>query len=480
MRIRTRIAPSPTGIAHIGTAYMALFNYAYAIKNDGEFIIRIEDTDRARFVEGAEDVIYDALRWLEIPYMEAPDKGGPFAPYRQSERLTVYKEHVDTLVASGHAYYCFCTPERLEAMRAQQQANKQIPRYDRTCLHLSKDEIASRLSKGEKHVIRMKMPDNEIITWEDKIRGHVEINTKELDDQVLLKSDGFPTYHLAVVVDDHRMEISTIIRGEEWISSTPKHILLYRFFGWQLPEFAHMPLLRNPDKTKMSKRKNDVSIPSYREKGYLPEALRNYLCLLGWSHPEGKDVFSLNEFIDTFSMDRMVKSGPIFDIAKLNWMNGKYIREVLSTAELTEKLQEYIAPDYPQELLPKVLPLVRDRLVTLNDINELSEFFYKDISHSKELLVPKKTTPEEAKVFLEASLSQFQSVPDSAWDATSMETRLREYCDSQGWNRGAFFMALRVAVTGRTATPPLFDTIAILGKQTTLDRIQAALHTLDS
>jgi glutamyl-tRNA synthetase len=467
MMIRTRIAPSPTGIAHIGTAYMALFNYAFASKNDGEFLVRIEDTDRARFVEGAEQVIYDSLEWLEIPYTKT---------FRQSEHLPKYKKAAQELVAKDHAYYCFCTPERLEIMRKSQQEKKEIPRYDRTCLHLVAKEVQAKLDAGERYVIRMQMPDDEVISWVDLIRGRVEINTKELDDQVLMKSDGFPTYHLAVVVDDNEMAISHIIRGEEWISSTPKHILLYRYFGWTLPQFAHMPLLRNPDKTKMSKRKNDVSIPSYKEKGYLPAALRNYLCLLGWSHPEEKDVFELDEFIKLFSFERMVKGGPIFDIKKLQWMNGKYIREKMTEEELLLALEPFLPADYPSDLASKVLPLVRDRLVTLGDMEALTDFFYKDSLPAKEDLIGKKGTSEEVRKYIQATKDILESVDE--WKADSMELVVRDYCDKQEWNRGAFFMTLRVAITGRGITPPLFDTIEVLGRGKTLERLDQAIEVI--
>ncbi len=464
--VRTRIAPSPTGIAHIGTAYMALFNYAFAKQNDGEFLVRIEDTDRARFVEGAEQVIYDALAWLDIPYKPT---------FRQSERLPIYQKYAQELVKSGHAYYCFCTPERLEKMRADQQSRKEIPRYDRQCVHLSEAEIQDKLSRNEKHVIRMKMPENEVITWDDLIRDRVEINTKELDDQVIMKSDGFPTYHLAVVIDDHEMQITHIIRGEEWISSTPKHILLYRFLKWEQPFFAHMPLLRNPDKTKMSKRKNDVSIPSYKEKGYLSQALRNYLCLLGWSHPEEKDIFELNEFIEKFSFERMVKSGPIFDTAKLNWMNGKYIREEMSTQDLLSALTPFLPSGFPEGLLTKVLPLVKDRLSVLSDIGPLTTFFHTAPQLSKESLLWKKTTELEAKEYIAHAVQLLEQVTD--WSAQPMEEMMVSSCDAKAWPRGNFFMTIRLAVTGQTATPPLFDTIAVLGKEETLQRLKTG-HSL--
>lgn len=465
--VRTRIAPSPTGIAHIGTAYMALFNYAFAKKHGGEFCVRIEDTDRARFVEGAEQVIYDALAWLEIPYTPS---------FRQSERLEHYAKAALELVEKGKAYYCFCTPERLETMRKEQQARKEIPRYDRHCTHLSKDEVQEKLKANELHVIRMRMPDEEVITWDDLIRGKVEINTKELDDQVLMKSDGFPTYHLAVVVDDHAMEISHVIRGEEWISSTPKHILLYRYFEWQCPEFAHMPLLRNTDRSKMSKRKNDVSIPNYKEKGYLPQALRNYLCLLGWSHPEEKDIFELDEFISLFSIDRVVKNGPIFDTTKLGWMNGKYIREHLSQDQLVDALKPFVPADFPEQLLPRVLPLVKDRLILLSDIGPLTTFFAADPSITRDGLLWKKTTDVEAKLYLSAALDLLENA--ERWQAKPLEDLLLAYCDEQNFLRGNFFMTIRLALTGQTATPPLFDIVEVLEKETTLRRLSTALNLL--
>lgn len=477
--VRTRIAPSPTGLMHIGTAYMALFNYAYAKKNGGEFIIRIEDTDRARFVEGAEQVIFDGLAWLGIPHAEGVDVGGPYVPYKQSENLPMYKKHAEELIEKGHAYYCFCSSETLDAMRAQQQSKKELPHYDRRCRLIALDEAKKRVADGEKYVIRMKIPDAEIIAWEDAIRGHVEINSNVVDDQVLMKSDGFPTYHLGVVVDDNRMKITHIMRGEEWISSTPKHILLYRFFGWELPVFAHMPLLRNPDKSKMSKRKNDVSVPSYKEKGYLPEALRNYLCLMGWSHPQEKDVFGLDEFILEMSLERVQTSGPIFDVQKLNWMNGKYIREVLSLDELILRVQPFLPADFPKELLSKVLPLVRDRLVTLRDIESLTEFFYKDIVVEKEMLIGKKSSVEEVKMWLDASVLLFEAVGADGWKAKSIEEAFLKMVDEKGWNRGAFFMTLRVALTGRSATPPLFDVVEVLGREVVLSRLQAVKELLN-
>ena len=305
--IRTRIAPSPTGLPHVGTAYQSLFDYVWAKKNGGQFVLRLEDTDRTRLVEGAAENIYEMLRWVGLPFDEGPDIGGSFAPYVQSERLESYHKQAEELVANGHAYYCFCTTERLAEMRLGQQKNHQPPKYDRHCLSLTADEVTKKLKDGVPHVIRMKVPEGQT-SFVDRIRGEIVFNNHEVDDQVLLKSDGFPTYHLAVVVDDHSMGITDVIRGEEWISSTPKHILLYQFFDWPLPTFTHLPLLLNADKSKLSKRKNDVSILSYKEQGVLPEALINFLAQLAWTHPEGKDIYSLDEMMELFTWERVQKN----------------------------------------------------------------------------------------------------------------------------------------------------------------------------
>lgn len=457
--VRTRIAPSPTGIAHIGTAYMALFNYAFAQKYQGQFIVRIEDTDRARFVKEAENIIYDSLHWLEIPYAEGADIGGPHAPYRQSERLVLYQKAVDELLLKEVAYYCFCSPETLDAMRQDQQKKKEISRYDRRCLKLSKTQIQEKLDNKERHVVRMVMPDAEIINWKDLIRGEVEINTKELDDQVLMKSDGFPTYHLAVVVDDNAMEITHIIRGEEWISSTPKHILLYRYFGWKQPEFAHMPLLRNPDKSKMSKRKNDVSIPSYKEKGYLPEALRNYLCLLGWSHPEEKELFDLNEFIEKFTIDRIQKTGPIFDMAKLTWMNQQYIQK-MDDAELTKRILAF----YPERKLDQIkvkqlVPLLKTRMETLKDFHLLTEFFF-----NAPTVNPRTDAEKDVVVELGSLLSSL-----TEWTEEEILSCLKIVLEKYSIRMPVLYYLF----TGLERGLPLPQSLVLLGKQEVLQRLAA-------
>lgn len=470
--IRTRIAPSPTGIAHVGTLDMAIFNYAFAWKHKGKFIIRIEDTDRTRFVEGAEQIIYEALAWAGIPHDEGVDVGGPFGPYKQSERLPLYKKHAEELVEKEHAYYCFCTSEELDVMRREQQKAGKLPMYDGRCKLLDL-KVAAERTKTEKHVVRLNMPDEGKTSWDDIVRGKVEFENALLDDQVLMKSDGFPTYHLAVVVDDHLMEITDVLRGEEWISSTPKHIVLYNYFGWELPTFAHMPLLRNTDHSKLSKRKNDVSIISYKQKGYVAEALVNFLCLLGWSHPKGEEIFSMQDFLENFSLDRVQKSGPIFDFKKLDWMNGVYIREKLNTGELKKRLEPFLPKDFPRDRFDDILPLVRERLVLLADIENLTDFFYRDMKVEKSALQSKKATDKEVKKQLEETIAMIKST--KTWNVAELETSIRQLQEKNDWHKGQYFMMIRVAVTGKTATPPLFETMEVLGKDTTLARLKTAL-----
>jgi glutamyl-tRNA synthetase len=407
---RTRIAPSPTGIAHVGTAWQAMFDLALARQTGGQFLIRIEDTDRARFVEGAEEAIYEGLAWLGIEYDEGGQKGGPHAPYKQSERLAIYQEQIEVLMSKDHAYRCFCTSERLDQMRKDQQAAGQLPKYDRHCRSLTPAEVEQKMLSGEKSVVRLKVPDGGKISWHDAIRGEVEFDLALVEDQVLMKSDGFPTYHLASVVDDHIMEITHILRGEEWISSTPKHLLLYKAFGWDVPVLAHLPLIRNADKSKLSKRKNDVSILSYRDKGYLPEAILNFIALLGWSHPEQKEIFTFDEFLKVMSLDRIQKTGPVFDNAKLDWMNGMYIRQ-LPITELTKRLAPYLPADFPNERMDELLPLVVERLVTLRDIEELTSFFYRDIAIDLSVIT-KKSTSEEVATQIRATIAALDSITE--------------------------------------------------------------------
>lgn len=453
--VRTRIAPSPTGLAHIGTAYYAIYNYAFAKQHDGQFIVRIEDTDRTRFVEGAEQVIFDALSWLGIPHSEGPDLGGPYGPYRQSERLPLYKQYAEELIEKGKAYYCFCSPERLDQVRKAMQERKEIPRYDRHCRTIVLEDAKKRVEDGEKHVVRMIIPDNETIGWDDLVRGRIEFDSNIIDDQVILKSDGFPTYHLAVVVDDHLMKITHVLRGEEWISSGPKHILLYRYFGWELPQFAHMPLLRNQDKSKMSKRKNDVSIFSYKEKGYLPDALINYLSLMGWSHPEEKDIFSYEEYIKVFSINRMQTTGPIFDIAKLNWMNQQYIQNKTDDA-----LKEIILDFYPkaqelsEDIFSALIPLVKTRMETLKDFEVLTEVFFGTAVTGED----RALAAQVHDAF--ASLSQ--------WNHAMIFEAMKKIMTDRKIRMPVFYKLL----TGKERGLPLPEVLEILGKEKTLSLVK--------
>lgn len=470
MTVRTRIAPSPTGIAHLGTAYIAMRNLAISQQSKGQFIIRIEDTDRERFVEGAVDVIFEAMSWLGYPNDEGPNAGGPYAPYTQSERLPIYQEYVQKLIENGKAYYCFCTKERLEQVRASKFAKKELPRYDRHCRHLSDEEVKASLDAGIPHVIRLAVPESGVTICQDVIRGPVEFQNSGIDDQVLLKSDGYPTYHLGVVVDDYLMKITHIIRGEEWLSSSPKHVLIYQAFGWELPVFAHLPVIRNKDHSKMSKRKNDVSILSHRDKGYLPEAINNFLALMGWSHPEKKDIFSLDEFLKLFTLERVTLTAPVYDIDKLNWINGQYIR-AMSDQELIKRLDPFTPDDCSKDLALQILPLIKERLVTLKDFEELTTFFYRDIVVDQVMLT-KKSTLDEVKTQLATTTQTLKSIDPNSWTHENIEQQIRTISEEKGWKPSQYFMMLRVAVTGKTATPPLFETMQVLGRDKCLMRLK--------
>jgi glutamyl-tRNA synthetase len=478
--VRTRIAPSPTGDPHVGTAYVALFNYAWAKKNGGQFILRIEDTDRERSSRASEEMIFASLRWLGLSWDEGPDVGGPHAPYRQSERLGLYQEHAEELMERGAAYPCFCPKERLEALReAQRKAKAPVMGYDRHCRAIPKAEARARRRAGEPHVVRLAMPTEGVTRVRDFLRGELEFANDLIDDQVLLKSDGYPTYHLANVVDDHLMGITHVIRAEEWISSLPKHAQLYRAFGWEEPVFCHLPLLRNADRSKISKRKNPTSLNFYRRAGYLPEALLNYLALMGWTMPDGREEFSLQEFVEAFTLERIVLGGPVFDLTKLTWLNGKYIRS-LTEAELLQRLRQDLLAD---EYLLRVLPLVRERIDKLEDFLAYGAFFFVgEVSYDEEArkkLIPKNKQPEEVAEVL-SSLLEERIDPLLDWRSQNLEPSLREFAQSRGWKAGDLFMTVRVAVTGRTATPPLFETMEVLGKEVCRRRLRAALELVRS
>ena len=471
--IRTRMAPSPTGDMHVASMATLLKNYAFAKRHQGQFILRIEDTDKVREVEDGVNKIQSIIKQYGLDWDEGPGKDGACGPYIQSQRLEIYQEKAKELVEQGQAYYCFCSKERLDEVRQQQQASHQPPRYDGHCRHLAQAEIEKRLAAGENYVIRLKVPENQEISFTDLLRGKITFNSNQVDDQVLLKSDGYPTYHLAVVVDDHLMKITHVMRGEEWISSTPKHILLYRAFNWSQPIFAHFPLFLNPDgKGKMSKRKGTVSAQSFLDKGYLPEAVLNFLMILGWAAKDQKEIMSLAEYIQEFDPADLSMNSVIFDIHKLDWLNGIYIRN-LSREELKKRLQNFIPPEFPLDKLDQILDLVYERLVTLADFSELTDFFYKEIDYSPTLLL-KKAENQEDLVLEQIQLTKniFQSLAD--FTTLELEKEIRILQEKQAWQKAQYFMMLRIAMTGKTATPPLFETIDALGRELASQRLDLA------
>jgi len=477
--VRVRIAPSPTGDPHVGTAYIALFNYVFARQQGGRFVLRIEDTDRARSSRESERAIFAALRWLGLDYDEGPDVGGPFGPYRQSERCPLYREHADALLERRAAYRCFCTPERLAALRKEQRARKADTKYDRRCLALSDAEVARRVAAGQPHVVRLLVPEGQT-SYDDRLRGTITFQNSTIDDQVLLKSDGFPTYHLANVVDDHLMQITHVCRAEEWITSTPKHVLLYQAFGWDMPVFIHMPLLRNADRSKISKRKNHTSLHWYKAQGYLPEALLNFLALMGFSMPDERETFTVAEMIEAFSWDRVKTSGPVFDLTKLDWLNGVYIRN-LPEPELARRLAQVnpTAAAAPPDYLAAIVPLVRERLKKLSDFDQWTSFFFADeLSYDPALLIPKKATRDDALAVLAAAADAFGQVAD--WSAASLEAAGRAMCEAHQWKPRSAFMTLRVAITGQTASPPLFESMAVLGRDRCLASLRRAASLLQA
>jgi len=522
--IRTRFAPSPTGYLHVGGLRTALYNYLYAKKNGGKFILRIEDTDRARLVTGAVENLIKTLQWVGLDYDEGPMKEGPYGPYIQSSRTELYQHHVKTLLDKGAAYPCFCTQERLEQMRKRQTALKLAPMYDRACLKLSPMEVTEKLKTGVPHVIRQKIPQGQKLKFKDLIRGVVQFNTSNIDDQVLLKSDGFPTYHLANVVDDHLMEITHVIRGEEWLPSTPKHILLYEAFGWQKPAFAHIPLLLNTNKSKLSKRQGDVSVEDYINKGYTKEAIINFIALLGW-HPgkgEEEEIFSLQDLITKFSLEKVHKGGAIFDISKLDWFNfqwrrkkhHEHLKEIAiktdpqvtislnkkneavytfsnkkadiafthARGELLLALCEKHLPDdwkKDKEKLLKALITVEEKILakpedTANNI----KFYYSYPRFNKNLLLNEKMLVDEAtaKKALEESIDTIAQMQNDDTGAT-IQTKLLEKIAQMQWKNGQMLWPLRVALSGLQFSPGVFDIIHVLGKKESLARLTATLKT---
>jgi glutamyl-tRNA synthetase len=480
--VRTRIAPSPTGDPHVGTAYVALFNLALARKHGGQFLLRIEDTDRQRSHPASERMIFEALRWLGLEWDEGPDVGGPYGPYRQSERSETYRTQAAELVRKGAAYACFCTAERLAALREEQKANKAaVMGYDGLCRRLDRDDAARRAAAGETHVIRLAMPDQDSMTVTDLLRGEVRFERPQMDDQVLLKSDGYPTYHLANVVDDHLMHVSHVVRAEEWLSSLPKHVQLYRAFGWEMPVFCHLPLLRNADKSKISKRKNPVSLNYYRRAGFLPEAMLNFLAQMSFSMPaaEGgsRDEFTFAEFVQAFDLTRISLGGPVFDLEKLTWLNGRYLRR-LTTDEMISRLRGHLFSD---AYLSQVIPLCRERVDTLEGFYDYASFFFVgEVPYdaaARQGLVPKdKSAGEVARLLL--GLVERGVDPLLEWTAEAVEAALRAFAEAEGWKPKDLYMVVRLAATGRAATPPLFETLAVLGKEVCRRRLRKAAEVL--
>jgi glutamyl-tRNA synthetase len=477
--VRVRIAPSPTGDPHVGTAYIGLINYIYARQRAGKFVLRIEDTDRARFVATSEQEIFNSLRWLGLTWDEGPDVGGPFGPYRQSERTEIYREHVEVLLANGTAYQCFCTAEELEVSRKQQIAAKLPPRYPGTCRLLSSAAADAKVAAGKPFVVRMAVPPHgrdatTSTTFRDELRGDITFDHSNVDDQVLMKSDGFPTYHLANVVDDHLMQITDVIRAEEWISSTPKHVLLYRAFGWETPRFWHMPLLRNLDKSKISKRKNPVSLIYYRQAGFLPEAVINFLGLMGGGMPDGTgpvaEKFSLAEMVERFDVKNIRLGGPVFDLTKLKWLNGEYVR-ALSPEDFYAALRSTVLSD---DYLSQIAPLVQTRIETLGEFGNLTHFFFADdVVPSAEVFVPKKRTLEETVAFAAEQLTVLEA---AEWTKGALESALKTLGEEKQWPVKENFMLLRAIITGSTMSPPLLESMVVFGKARSLDRVRRFLE----
>jgi glutamyl-tRNA synthetase len=477
--VRVRIAPSPTGDPHVGTAYVGLFNWLFARKRGGKFLLRIEDTDRTRSTLESEAAIIRCMKWLALDYDEGPDVGGPNAPYRQSERSDIYRKRTDVLLQNGSAYRCFCTEDRLAVMRARQSAAKLPPGYDGLCRQIPKEESEKRAAGGEKHVVRMKVDKSATTVVKDVLRGEIPFQNTEIDDQVLMKSDGFPTYHLANVVDDHLMGITHVMRAEEWIPSTPKHLLLYRAFGWEAPLFCHLPLLRNADRSKISKRKNPTSLEWYRAQGYLPEALINFLALMGFAPAEGEgsEVFDRSELLAKFEMEKLSQGGPVFDLTKLEWLNGEWIRR-LSADDLVGRIVDF-HPDrkLDRSLVSRILPLIRERMKKLGDWDEWTDYFWKDEIHlTREAFRRARMPDQELARVLTACADLLAKQPDVS--ASRDEPSLRDLAIALKVKVGDLFMGLRVAVTGKSATPPLLESMEILGKEKSLARVRAAAKFL--
>lgn len=471
MNVKTRFPPSPTGFLHVGSLRTALYNFYFAKKHHGTFLLRIEDTDRTRLVDGAVEALIRTLHRMHITYDE-----GPFI---QSERLPIYQEHALRLVEKQKAYYCFCSKDRLEELRQTQTAAKRPSKYDRTCLKFSQEEITARLAKSEPYVIRMHIPEGKT-TFIDVVRGSVTIDNSEIDDQVLLKTDGFPTYHLAVVVDDHLMGVTHVIRGEEWISSVPKHVLLYEWFGWPLPTFAHLPLILNPDKSKLSKRQGDVSVEDFLAKGYLEEALNNYVSLLGFNPSADREIYSREEFIEAFDLKKINKSGAVFDVNKLLWMNGQYIK-ALSASELAKRVIPFLdgAREIAEELLEKVCEVEKSRMNLLAEIRPTIAPYLAQPFYDASILIWKKSNREDALTQLAGLREFYASVENKSFASVKLlEEATKRYISERNLDNGNVLWPLRVALSGLERSAGPYELAWVLGKGETLQRIDHAITLL--
>lgn len=483
-QVRVRYAPSPTGEPHVGNIRTAIFNWLFARHHGGAFIVRIEDTDQARKVEGATGLLLDALRWLGLDWDEGPDIGGPCGPYVQSERLGLYHRVAQELIDLGAAYRCYCSPERLEQMRQEQARLKQPPGYDRRCRDLTDAQRRELEAQGTPSVIRFKMPTDGTTVVRDVIRGEVSFENRLIDDFVVIKSDGFPTYHLAALVDDHYMGITHVMRAEEWLPSTPRHLQMYRVLGWEPPQFAHLPIILAPDRSKLSKRHGATSILEYRRMGYLPQAMLNFLALLGWSLDDKTEIISREDLVRHFSLERVGKAGAIFNIEKLNWMNGQYIRQMGQQAladALLDYWRSFPPPEIPRlpdrDYLARIVPLIQERMKTLADAAQLVPFFFKDrVEYDTAELVQKGMDTEGTRRALESALSRLARL--DAFDAQTIEPSLRALTEELGVKPGQLFGALRVATTGLKVAPPLFQTMEVLGRERTLAAIEEAIARL--
>jgi glutamyl-tRNA synthetase len=483
MKIRTRVAPSPTGDPHVGTAYVALVNYAFAKHHGGEFILRIEDTDQVRSTRESEQAILDSLHWLGLSWNEGPDIGGPHGPYRQSERSATYQRYARDLLDHGHAFKCFCTPERLEEMREAQRAAKEPPHYDGLCLTYTQDEVARREAAGEPFVIRLKVPTEGACVFEDTLRGRITVDWKTGDMQVLMKADGFPTYHLANVVDDHLMEITHVIRGEEWISSAPKHLLLYQYFGWDAPQLCHLPLLRNPDRTKLSKRKNPTSILYYRERGYLADALMNFLGILIDSRNDNPELIGsplLENIAQDFKLEHIALGGPVFDIPKLTWLNGQWMRH--RSVESFMKLLADFGFIWPATIAVSqrehIAAIAMSRIETLADFGPSIDFFVSRPEIARRDLELPKLSEDEARLVLRGSIDALLALEVSHWNQAEIGEKFKSAAVNLDMKFKDVARLFYIAITGSPTALPLFDDLEILGKQESLRRLENALEAL--